>query len=145
MTPSWGDPEQQGRELTPLLTPTVSDVSDLPVQFVAPSSPGRYKLIFVVAAEPSGGYALSGTNWTVQRPIWTDGNEVANLPDSVLTLAKRDGYVLLPWVFQSGVERGPRERLESPRAIPGTKTCLSAVGLFPVTVLVDGDTARRTP
>ncbi len=145
MTPSWGDPEQQGRELAPLLTPTIGDVRDLPVQFVAPSSPGRYQLIFVVAAEPSGGYTLSGTNWTVERPIWTDGNELASLSDSVLTMANRDGYALLPFAFPEGALRRSGECIASPRALPGTKLCYNALGLFAVTVLVEGDTVRRTP
>jgi hypothetical protein len=67
------------------------DVVDLPVTLKAPSRPGHHWILFTVAAEPSGGYALSATNWTMNRPLWHDGNDLAHLPDAVIRQANHRG------------------------------------------------------
>lgn len=110
-SPSWGDPQTQGRELQPLSTPTLSDIVDLPIVFVAPDRPGSYWIIVIVSAEPSGGFGLSGTNWTFERPVWGDGNELADLPDSTLMQANRDGYAMRMIGYPAGWQRNPGDCL----------------------------------
>ena len=141
VTPSWGDPAMQGRELFPVTTPTLSDIIDLPVSLVAPDSAGTYWIIVVLAAEPSGGFALSGTNWTVERPLWNDGNEIARFPDSVLTRANRDGYVEQLATFPATWQKAPGDCRLAPRAAPGTKECRRQLGLFAIPVVVDAPSA----
>ena len=141
-TPSWGDPATQGRELFPVITPTLSDIVDLPVSFVAPDAPGTYWLIVLLAAEPSGGFALSSTNWTVGRPIWSDGNEVARLPDSLLIRANRDGHVERYVAYPTTWLRREGECDLSRTSLPGTKQCRYVQGLFAIPVEVDAPVAR---
>ncbi len=141
-TPSWGDPAAQGRELFPVTTPTLSDIVDLPVSFVAPDAPGRYWLIVLLAAEPSGGFALSSTNWTVGRPIWNDGNEAARLPDSLLMQGNRDGHIERYVAYPSTWNRGERECDRSRTSLPGTKQCRQVQGLFAIPIEVEGPVAN---
>jgi DNA-binding SARP family transcriptional activator len=91
VTPTWGKADEEGRELLPLTTPVRWDVVDLPVTLKAPSRPGHHWILFTVAAEPSGGFALSATNWTMNRPLWHDGNDLAHLPDAVIRQANHRG------------------------------------------------------
>jgi len=94
MTPTWGDPEVVGREVTPVATPVREEVVDVAVKMNAPQRPGHYWLLFVISGEPSGGYALSQTNWTVEKPIWHDGNDIAGLSDSTLRAGIHAGSLL---------------------------------------------------
>lgn len=141
-TPSWGDPATQGRELFPVTTPTLSDILDLPVSFVAPDVPGSYWLIFILAAEPSGGFALSSTNWTMEHPIWTDGNDVARLPDSLLIRGNRDGQIERYLAYPSTWNASACDL--SLTAVPGTKQCRQKSGLFAIPVVVDAPPAPAT-
>ena len=62
---------------------------------VAPRRPGTYRLIFVFQAETTVDYILSGTNWTVGRPVWGDGNDVARWSREQLDAADRAGQVVV--------------------------------------------------
>lgn len=135
-TPSWGDPAVAGRDIMPVLTPTQSNIEDVQVQFTAPDQVGRHWLIFVVAPEPSGGYALSGTNWTAEAAVWDDGNDVARLPDSVLVRANRDGYAWLTVAYRDAQFRGRTECAPNPRGRSGMYYCANGVGLFAIPVVV---------
>lgn len=135
-TPSWGNPATVGRDIMPVLTPTMSNIEDVPVQFTAPDQMGRHWLIFVVAAEPSGGYALSGTNWTVESALWDDGNELAKLPDSALVRANRDGFAWLSVAYRDGQYRSRSECAPNPRGRSGMYYCANGVGLFAIPVVV---------
>ena len=136
-TPTWGDPQSQGREVTPLLTPTLSEIVDLPVQFAAPPETGRYWIVVVVAAEPSGGFALSGTNWTLEKPIWTDGDEIARLPDAVIAEGNRVGWARVLVTFPQGMDRDGVKCDVDRLSAPGTKRCATYVGLFGIPVIVE--------
>jgi len=135
-TPSWGNPATAGRDIMPVLTPTQSHIEDVQVQFTAPDQVGRHWLIFVVAAEPSGGYALSGTNWTVESALWDDDNDIARLPDSVLVRANRDGFAWLSIAYRDGQYRSRTECAPNPRGRPGMYYCANGVGLFAIPVVV---------
>jgi len=67
----------------------------VPVHVVAPRRPGTYRLIFVFQAETTVDYILSGTNWTVGRPVWGDGNDVARWSREQLDAADRAGQVVV--------------------------------------------------
>lgn len=118
MTPTWGEPAREGRELFPVPTPVTSDVVDAPVTVQAPSVPGHYWILLTIAAEPSGGFALSGTNWTMEQPIWGDGNDLAQLPDSVLRKANRTGFVETMIAYPASHRRNrPQCREASPSVL----------------------------
>lgn len=93
MTPTWGSRRESGRDLVPVSTPVRDDVVDLPIDLRAPLTPGREWILIAIAAEPSGGFTLSRTNWTVGGPLWDDGHDLADLPDSVIVQANQVGYV----------------------------------------------------
>ena len=92
MTPTWGDPRQEAHEIAPLLTPVQRELLSVPVRARAPSQPGHYWLLYLMAAEPSGMFGLSRTNWTVERAVWGDGNDLASLPDSTIRSANANGF-----------------------------------------------------
>lgn len=101
MTPTWGDPESSGRELQPLTTPVHYEVVDLPITVLSPARPGRYWILVVIGAEPSGGYLLSNTNWLLETPMWGDGNDLASLPDSLLERSRALGEVNVDVAYPS--------------------------------------------
>ncbi|AMW03852.1 AAA family ATPase [Gemmatimonas phototrophica] len=136
-TPSWGDPQQQGREVLPVLTPTLAEIIDVPVQFVAPSTPGRYWILVTVSAQPSGGFTLSGTSWSVERPLWNDGNDLAQLSTAQIEQANREGSIITPFAYPKGWQRTPGECETDRRPSPDTKFCLNYLGAFGIPVVVE--------
>lgn len=133
MTPTWGAPESVGRELLPMTTPVNLEVVDIPVTVQAPTTPGRYWLLFSVAAEPSGGYALSGTNWMMNKPIWGDGNDLAQLSDSAVIAANRTGTVSIMSAYPS---RSRRNRPECRSASSDVIYCPATLGLAGIPIEV---------
>jgi DNA-binding SARP family transcriptional activator len=133
MTPTWGTPESAGRELLPITTPVSWEVIDVPVTLQAPATPGHYWLLFAVAAEQSGGYALSGTNWTMNKPIWGDGNDLAQLPDSVVHAANRTGTVSFMSAYPM---RTRRNRPECRSGSPDVIYCPAKYGLAGIPIEV---------
>jgi DNA-binding SARP family transcriptional activator len=99
VTPSWGDPKTVGRDIVAVTTPVRENVMDVGVEYVAPDLPGRYWILLVLAAEDSGGFILSRSNWTMEQPLWGDGNDVASLPDSLIREANQTGMILTPLAF----------------------------------------------
>lgn len=136
MTPTWGDPRAVGRDLMPATTPARRDVRDLPINVVAPKEPGRYWIAMVLAAEPSGGFALSGTNWTLQQPVWNDGNDIAALPDSSFEGANQRGYtsVRQAWPANWANHGCPADR--SGRGSARVKYCDVQVAMAAIEVIV---------
>jgi hypothetical protein len=134
VTPSWGDPSTLGREVTPLTTPVRWDVVDVPVSFTAPTTPGRYWLLFVAAAEPSGGYILSNTNWSMNRALWGDGNDVAHTSDSVIVAANHRGLAQFDVAYPETWE-GRRGHCP-PRRTKGVLYCPMEHGLLGIRVEV---------
>ncbi len=138
VTPTWGDPKAIGRELLPMLTPVNLDVIDLPVDVPAPTTPGRYWLLFLMNAEPAGMFGLSLTNWTLKEPLWNDGNDLASFPDSLIRRANRDGVVLAPVAYPVTWNlTGRRCRLSS-LAVGGVPVtyCDSPLPMFGIQVVV---------
>jgi len=96
MTPTWGASRVEGQDLLPLITPIQKEVIDVPVDLPVPTAPGRFWLAFIMDAEPSGGFALSRTSWKVGRPIWDDGNDLAEGSEALWQEVNRTGAVSLP-------------------------------------------------
>jgi hypothetical protein len=131
MTPTWGDPRTVGRELMPLATPVRWDVIDVPITVQTPSTAGTYWLLVVIGAEPSGGFLLSGTNWTVGAPVSGDGNDLATLPDSVIRAARDAGTVSIAMAYRAV---WPWQCTPHPDAM--LKLCVGKVGLLAIEVVV---------
>ena len=145
MTPSWGDPKTAGRDVTPVTTPMLDNVIDVPIEYVAPNRPGRYWILFVLAAEDSGGFILSRSNWTMGTPLWGDGNDVASLPDSVIREANRTGGTMSPiarshsWskkTFGESLYDRACTILPQGRKVPDVFYCLEWLPLFGIEVIV---------
>jgi hypothetical protein len=75
--PSWGDPAKTFVRLTSLVTPARDFAVHTETRMPAPRTPGRYHIVVAFGAEENVRYLLSGTNWTLGRAIWNDGNDVA--------------------------------------------------------------------
>ena len=120
-------------------TPVRDDIMDVPIDVVAPRERGRYWIIVAVEAEPAGGFTLSRTNWTLERPIWNDGNDLAHLPDSTVQRANAEGWVMTPLAFRAS---WPDEGRTCVPAGPGplqgvVKYCDSPLSMFGVRVVVE--------
>jgi DNA-binding SARP family transcriptional activator len=130
-TPTWGDPVRSGTDLQPITTPVQWEVMDLRIRAVSPTTPGRYWILIVAGAEPSGGYLLSSTNWSVGRPTWGDGNDIASLTDAVIERARLRGLVPVriayPALAQTECSRG---------ADPRWRFCEALRGIVAIRVIV---------
>jgi hypothetical protein len=65
----------------------------------SPSTPGHYWIVFTMGAESDPKWLFSGTNWACGTPVWGDGNDLPNLPDSVLRQAAIHGRVEIPYNY----------------------------------------------
>ncbi len=83
-TPTWGDPSQAGQTIGMLSAPTAQRLRADPLSFQAPAAPGEYFFILIAGAETEAQYLLSRTNWVLGKPVWGDGNDVAQWPRDVL-------------------------------------------------------------
>jgi DNA-binding SARP family transcriptional activator len=105
-TTTWGDPTRSGADLQPITTPVQWEVMDLRIRAVAPTTPGRHWILIVAGAEPSGGYLLSNTNWSVGRPIWGDGNDMGRLADGTIDRARTRGLVPVRIAYDASARSG---------------------------------------
>jgi len=138
MTPTWGDPRKLGRDLRPMPTPVAQDIADMAVSVQAPMTAGRYWLLFALDAEPSGGYLLSRTNWTLQEPVWGDGNDIASLPDSAIRRANGDGVITSWLAFPDTIQRNEVSCRDSAQRVGGLRVryCPAPLALFGIEVVV---------
>ncbi|MGE0552569.1 MAG: AAA family ATPase [Gemmatimonadales bacterium] len=101
MTPTWGEPSSVWRTLRAVATPVERAPVTADLDVLAPAEPGRYRLIFAIAAEGNVAAMMSGTNWRLE-PEWNDDNQLARLADSLLDRADREGGVTVDWDFITG-------------------------------------------
>jgi DNA-binding SARP family transcriptional activator len=101
-TTTWGDPPEQVVTVGPLATPVAGQPRSAGLRLAGPDEPGTYRLILVFQAEPTVDYVLSGTNWTVGRPVWGDGNDVARWTPAQFAEADRRGQVLARQLWPDG-------------------------------------------
>jgi len=147
MTPTWGDPREAGRDLMPLSTPVDGDIVDVPIDLVTPAQPGRYWIVFVLAAEPSGGYALSLTNWTLGEPRWNDDNNVAGLGDSILRQAGMYGRARVTYSYPGQWNTTGREcelRTVRENGSP-VKRCVEDMALTAIELVVAASESDSAP
>jgi len=98
--PGWGDKRENFVTISALATPVVDAMSRHLLSIPGPDRPGDYHLVLAFAAETDARWIASGTNWAVGTPIWGDGNDLADLPDSALDQANRLGHLRLDWYFR---------------------------------------------
>lgn len=89
-------------------------------RLVAPRVPGRYRLLFTFDAETEMRFIASSTNWVVGAPAWDDGNDLVDLPDSVLAEMDRDGWTRSTTKLRSKQIDRPEERFTVDYPLAGT-------------------------
>lgn len=138
VSPTWGDAARMGQDLYPAATPVRREVIDIPIAQQAPTTAGRYWILMAIAAEPSGGFILSRTNWTMGTPVWGDGNDLASLPDSVILEAQRRGMILSQVAYPRGQEHDDRNcgRNTNPNAQPTFDYCTNPLAMTAIEVIV---------
>ena len=128
-----------GYEHAPVGTPVRHEVIDVRLSLQAPATPGRYWILMAIAAEPSGGFALSRTNWTVEKPAWGDGNDLASLPDSVYREAQQRGVIQTQVAYRPDKNEGKSEcRLgeRDANGRPTLKYCNAPLAMTAIEVIV---------
>jgi DNA-binding SARP family transcriptional activator len=127
VTPTWGDRTSSFFMLEDLpshgefaTTVALEDARDRTRRFRAPERPGTWRLVFVLGAETATKYLMSRSNWLLGDPVWFDGDDVVDLPDSVFDRLDRDGVVPdLPWLGVTPLEDGPPRPLRQRAPLGG--------------------------
>ena len=98
---AWGDRTTNWISLS-ALPPHGESVADVPLVDAtdgrvlhAPTTPGRYRLVFLSDAETEMRFIASRTNWLLIAPRWNDGDDIADVPEMQFDRLDRDGYI--PW------------------------------------------------
>ena len=118
VVPSWGPRETFHQSLGTVASPVVDttvtySVGSYGVQM--PNEPGLYHIVFVMGAEETIGHMASGTNWTVGRHRWRDGNDIRDWAPWQLAAASRYGTTPTQTVRRYNFsrydlsKRGPRD------------------------------------
>ena len=102
---TWGRPEADTLTVRSLYAGAVGATFAAPIALTAPRAPGDYWIFWTHGSEPAAVWLLSGTNWKCKTPRWHDGNELAALPDSVLSRAMVEHAVMVSVAFCD--ETGP--------------------------------------
>ncbi|OPY33268.1 MAG: flagellin [Methanomassiliicoccales archaeon PtaU1.Bin124] len=74
------------------------------INITAPSTAGRYYLVFAATDAPNFQYVLSGTDTGIGAPNWADGNEVYQMTDAQLSQGQSFGYTRESLQTTSGYE-----------------------------------------
>ena len=101
--PTWGDRTRNFIVLQAVLPDAYDAEITRRVRVPAPTSAGRYRLVFALAEETAGGYVASGTNWLVGSPRWRDGNDIADWSDAQIAQANREGRTRAQWLYLTGI------------------------------------------
>lgn len=89
-TPSFGDPAQQCVFDGNFATPD-TNIKKFNIDNYAPTVPGTYHIIFAFRGEYTGQQVCSSTNWAYGNPVWYDGNDLANISQSLIDYANING------------------------------------------------------
>ena len=98
-TTTWREPRSDTTTVRSLLAGISGARVSVPVALTAPERDGDYWILFTQSAEPAAVWLLSGTNWRCQQPRWSDGNDLAAQPLTMLDAAARIGYLDLPFDY----------------------------------------------
>lgn len=93
-TGTWGNPEEAFTVIEALVTPAMGTERRVRFTLPLPMRADSGALILAFQAEDNIAQVMSGTNWTVGRLAWRDGNDVAGWSPELLRAAQRDGRVL---------------------------------------------------
>ncbi len=104
--PTWGDKRKDFVTVSALPTPVVNASSRHSLALAGPDAPGDYHLVLAFAAETDAVWIASGTNWAIGRPVWGDGNDVADLTAEDVATANARGGFQPDWIFKTGRNRG---------------------------------------
>ncbi len=113
----WGDRTTNFLDLAPLFTPAERQPRRTSIRFRAPETPGTYFIVFAFDAEGSVEDFMSGTNWRLPRPIWNDGNDIADWTPAQLAQANAMGSADSRFVQIDNVTGKPRT---DPHPVPAT-------------------------
>ena len=102
LIPSWSDRRISHQPLLALAPDAVDESARIRVDIAGPSRPGRHWLMLVAAAETQSAFVASATNWTVGRPVWGDGNDLADMSASASSEIANTGLLVWPWTYASG-------------------------------------------
>jgi len=100
---TWGPRDSSTIRITSLPRPMRDARMTSRVLLPPPTAPGHHHIIIVFGYEDSADHVMSGTNWTIGRPVWNDGNDVHDLTEAELQELRTRGRVLLsrslqrPW------------------------------------------------
>ncbi len=83
-------------------------------RFQAPTTPGRYQILFLSDTETEMRYIASWTNWIVGQPAWFDGNDLRDLSADQLALIASGGRVMWPKVFVMPGDAGGTRIMDQP-------------------------------
>ncbi len=89
-TPNWGDHASSYVTFSPVNTPA-SGSQSVPVNYIAPTTPGTYRIILAYRAEYTTGQVFSMTNWPYGSDVWNDGNDIASWTSNMTDGANIDG------------------------------------------------------
>jgi hypothetical protein len=92
-TPTWGNRTRDFVDLAPLATPAVDQPRRASFTMKGPSRPGLYHIILAFDAEGNVEDFMSGTNWTLDRPVWNDGNDIVDWTSAQIAEANSFGRV----------------------------------------------------
>ncbi len=76
-----------------LITGATAGTLGAMIEMTAPTAPGSYWLVWAQAAEPAAQWIFSRTNWACLTAVWDDGNDLLQVPDSVLRHAWGGGRI----------------------------------------------------
>lgn len=91
---SWG-PHSSSYTLVASSTPGGTRYYSVPINLIAPSTPGTYYLIFSSRPEMNLGWVMSQTNWTMGSMSWNDGYDIADVTEPELLDSLSIGYLIL--------------------------------------------------
>lgn len=125
-TPSWGNAQTSYRTYG---NATSGDAT-VQLNWVAPSTPEVYYILFAFRAEIDGGDVASMTNWAANPERWGDGNDVAQWSESMINTANMDGRVPAQVYFQNGMQQ---------RNVPATSLTVHVVAPGSAGVTLDDE------
>ncbi len=99
-TPSWGRHQDSWKMISHLRPGDSSWNAQINER--APVESGVYYIVFAFFLETNGASVASGTNWAAGRPVWDDGNDLAQFHSSQIHQAQQFGCAVNRWIMEDG-------------------------------------------
>jgi DNA-binding SARP family transcriptional activator len=107
-TATWGDRTKNFLDLAPLFTPAENQPRRAHIEFTAPETDGIYHIVVAFDAEGNVEDFMSGTNWRLPKPIWNDGNDIADWSAEQFAQANSQGWAMSKFVQIDNATGKPR-------------------------------------